>query len=130
MNTPSARLVVTRDTLNTVMEFDHVITVHADGTVTEPTDIYAPTLYESTLDSDAWEMLNGYSGQDNYSGPIMHDSEYIGGGMADDILSTPGTYVAVVSTYEPAEHETEPCDVECNHETYVEGWAIARLIQR
>lgn len=46
----------------------------------------------------------------------MHNSEYIGGGMERDILSTPGYYVALVCYYFP---EEEGGDMES------EGWAVA-----
>lgn len=87
-------------TLSDVMEFEHVIRVHADGTITEPSGISAPDVYWSNgthdVQGNGWSLMNGYSGQYNYSGPVMHDSEFIGGRMADDILSTPGYYVAVI----------------------------------
>jgi hypothetical protein len=106
--------------LNEIMEFDHVVTVHADGTITDgPREIYAPELFDNQLDSDRWELLNGYSGQHGYSGPIMHNSEFIGGRMEDDIRSTPGTYVALVSNYPP--------DDDSDGELVSEGWAVARL---
>lgn len=101
---------VTRDNLNAVMEFDHVIEVHADGTVTDDTGLHAPELFDSEV-GDGWTLMDGYSGQDRYSGPIMHASESIGGSMADDILSNPGFYVALVDT--PAD-DSEP-----------DGWAVA-----
>jgi hypothetical protein len=93
---------VTPDTLNEIMEFDHVIRVHADGTVTAEEGTYAPELHTSDdgeiyVFEEGWTLLTGYSGQDRYSGPGMHPSEYIGGRMATDILSTPGVYVAVYS---------------------------------
>lgn len=92
------------DKLNDLMQFDHVIEVHEDGTVTEPSGIYAPDVYDHDTDNpavegfrdDKWELLNGFSGQYSYSGPVMHPSEYIGGGLARYILETPGIYVAVV----------------------------------
>jgi hypothetical protein len=83
------------------MEFDHVVRVHDDGSVTNELGVYAPELYEGELPMDSkWELLDGYSGQDRYAGPIMHDSEFIGGQMERDILENPGVYVAIVSTYE------------------------------
>ena len=95
-------------TLNDVMEFDHVIQVDEFGTVTDAPGLYAPEVYV-ICDSDgqmidgphiggrgSWEFMDGYSGQDRYSGPIMHASEFIGGRMERDILATPGTYVVVV----------------------------------
>lgn len=106
----------TRDTLNSVMEFDHVIHVHDDGTVTEPRGVWAPELRDGKLSSGhpkvkGWALMGGYSGQYGYSGPIMHSAESIGGRLADDILSTPGLYVSLVDC--PTD-DTEP-----------DGWAVA-----
>lgn len=113
------------DDLDKVMEFDHVIRVHEDGTVSEPDGFWAPNLLDYELDTKGWTLFtHGYSGQWNYSGPVMHDSEYIGGDLATDILSNPGLYVAVVC------YHTCECDGEDHHEeeceTTTEGWAIAR----
>lgn len=119
---------VDRDNLNDVMEFDRVICVHADGTVTHVEE-YAPELCDGELSSgSAWSLMTGYTGQYGYRGPIMHESEYIGGRMADDILSTPGLYVALVSRVStPADGCTfcesdTPCD---NHS--IDGWAVAYI---
>lgn len=122
---------VNRDNLNDVMEMDHVIQVHEDGTVTEPdTDYFEPEVWTSDADQlnptvsnmrgARWELLNGFSGQWMYRGPIMHPSEYIGGGLADHILTTPGIYVAVVVT--DADVDTD------SGEDNAVGWAVARLI--
>lgn len=111
---------VTRDNLNSVMEFDHVIRVQGDGTVTdaEP-DVWAPNLYDGELESSSkWALMKGWSGQDRYFGPIMHDSEYIGGRMADAILETPGLYVAIVCYY-LGDAEADEIDSE--------GWAVAYI---
>lgn len=107
-------------TLNDIMEFDQVIRVHEDGTITNEDGVYAPSLYEGELDSPGWKLLDGYSAQDHYSGPIMHDSEFIGGPMEDDIRSTPGVYVAIVSYYFPEKPDED---------LGVEGWAVARQIE-
>lgn len=108
--------------LNDRMEFDHVIRVHADGSVTDEPGTYAPEVYMdsdlSTEVPDGWVLLNGYSGQDSYSGPVMHASEFIGGGMESDILAEPGVYVAVVVTALDAEDD----------EDNVAGWAVARKV--
>lgn len=107
MSTP-----ITPDNLNAVMEFDHVIIVEEGGIVhTEQTGEHAPDLLDGELSDSAWSLLNGYSGQYGYSGPIMHPSEFVGGRMADDILSAPGFYV-VIADY-PGDGE-EP-----------DGWAVA-----
>jgi len=98
--------------LNNVMEFDHVIEVHVDGSVTDaPTGIWGPELCDGELlqggtAGTGWTLMNGYSGQYNYRGPIMHASEFIGGKMAHDILSEPGFYVALTDN--------------------ADGWAVAR----
>lgn len=96
--------------LSDAMEFDHVIRIDDKGNIGEATDVYAPSLFEDELDDESWELMNGYSGQSGYSGPIMHNSELIGGSLERDILARPGLYVAIVSCYE---------------DDYAEGWAIA-----
>jgi len=101
--------------LEDMMEFDHVIRVHEDGTISEPEGFWAPEFYDSRCFDKSWTMLTGYSGQYSYSGPVMHDSEYIGGGLAEDMLDRPGVYVAVTHTYSG---ESEGEDVQ-------EGWGIA-----
>lgn len=83
--------------LSNVMEFDHVIEVLPGWRVTSRHDLHAPSLYDDDLDTPGWTLMDGYSGQYGYSGPLMHQSEFIGGGMARDILDTPGVYVALVS---------------------------------
>lgn len=105
--------------LNDRMSFDHVIEVRADGSITDRADIYAPECCDdgrAGIDyagAKGWTALDGYSGQDRYSGPIMHASEYIGGRMAADIASEPGIYVAVViSDLDDDEHPS--------------GWAVLR----
>lgn len=108
-------LDVTADNLNSVMEFDHVIQVHADGSVTDA-QVPAPTLYDEELsqpNSTQWTLLAGYTGQYGYNGPLMHASEYIGGGLARDILAQPGYYVALV------EYPTDGGEPD--------GWAVARM---
>jgi hypothetical protein len=94
---------LTRRTLSDVMEFDHPIQVHADGTVTDgPAGVYAPDLYDEELSDEAWEFAShGYTGQHGYRGPILHNSEYIGGGLERDILATPGVYAAVAAYWSP-----------------------------
>jgi hypothetical protein len=105
---------ITADNLDAVMEFDHVIQVHQDGSVTDAPDIHAPDLHDDELQQRGteWTLMNGYSGQHGYSGPTMHVSEYIGGDLARDILAEPGYYVALVNyPHDGGE---------------LEGWAVAR----
>jgi hypothetical protein len=108
------------------MEFDRVIQVIADGTVVECPDLHAPEVHvyeqaDGTWDDDSAELgdwhyfTTGYSGQDRYNGPHMHSSEYIGGRLARDILSTPGIYAAVAIYGVPLD-DTEDMDAD--------SWAV------
>lgn len=122
-----------RGSLSELMDFDHVIHVHGDGTVTEPRDVYAPDCNDGAVEGD-WSLLTGFSGQYRYSGPIMHPSELIAGGIARYILENPGTYVAVVAYYmcerdDHAAHDSGDCD-ECEgFGDTAEGWAIAYQVE-
>lgn len=126
-------------TLNDAMEFDHVIQVHADGTVTDgPAGIYAPEM-EDDYDYDGgsfiyshgasereWSPMYGYSGQYGYSGPIMHASEFIGGRMADDILAEPGLYVVVIVP--GGCDDSDDCTDGCTCEPEPAGWVVLRSV--
>ena len=96
---------IARHGLNYVMEFDHVIQVHADGSVTD-TGVYAPEMTgdsatgTASLDSDDWTIMSdGYTSQQG-GGNVMHNCESIGAGLERDILATPGFYVAVYCTWD------------------------------
>jgi hypothetical protein len=104
---------VTPDNLSQEMDFDHVIRVDENGNVTYP-DINTPELFDDEV-SSGWTLLDGYSGQYMYSGPIMHSSEFIGGRMAKDILTTPGIYVALVNYL--SDNEIDDA---------IDGWAVAK----
>jgi hypothetical protein len=119
--------------LNSIMEFDHPVRVHADGTVTDAgPDFWAP---ETDVDTDGngsilaeheqalcesvkrqgWSLYTtGYTQQYSYRGPIMHTSEFIGGRLAMDILADPGVYVSVVVSTDE------------NGDDNVAGWAVAK----
>lgn len=124
-------------TLSEAMEFDHPVRVLADGTVTEPTNapylqgvyVYPPTAGghgEIQVIPSNWQLMNGYSGQQGYRGPVMHSSEFIGGRMADDILSEPGIYVATTAHGVDSECDSEECNgdgtPDCNHGDH--GWVV------
>jgi len=107
--------------LSDIMEFDHVIEVDQNGDTHDRSDIYAPGLHDGDLESSRWSLLDGFSRQDRYSGPMMHASEYVGGGLERHILRTPGIYVTLV--------DYPICDDDCQ---YCEGegcepdqWAVA-----
>lgn len=117
---------VTAAELNGVMDIDHVIEVLPTGHVRPRADIYAPTLHQEEIESGAgWEPIRGYSGQyfptaeGRAKNFIMHNSEFIGGRLADDILSRPGIYVVVVATWDPDEEDDDD-----DGETLIEGWAV------
>lgn len=113
--------VVTAEDVNSKVEFDspfRIVGQLQDGrTVIENplANVYAPevVLYtdkdhngvgEEEIDNVAWnkpqktwEAVNGYSGQQGYSGPTMHASEFLGGGMADDVVADTGAVYVVVA---------------------------------
>jgi hypothetical protein len=113
--------------LNDQMSFDHVVRVYPDGFVIEAEGMYAPE-FEIEVDKNGqivvhgeremrkqlrkqgWDVLTGFTGQYGYNGCIMHDSEYIGGGLEKHIRETPGYYVA--------------CAVRCSDGEYA-GWLVA-----
>lgn len=98
-------------------EFDSVYEVR-DGQTFARLDLHAPSLYDGEV-GGPWELMNGYSGQDRYAGPIMHPSEFIGGRLERDILENDGVYVSLVNYYTP-----EDADDDDN----VDGWAVARMV--
>lgn len=138
--------------LSLLMDFDRPITVGADGVARNehPADVYAPTaLHDGPADvlldgrpwreHGDWELLTGYTGQYGYNGAVMHASEFIGGGLARDILATPGVYVAVAVECEPDDDDGDrwPGDSpEARQADYEDGtwrpepagWAVARWI--
>jgi len=115
---------ITPDNLNAVMEFHHVIRVNEDLTIDEHVDLFAPDLEQNEVEEGKWEesmydtewsLLSGFSGQDRYTGPMMHESEYIGGGLAAHILATPGYWVAIYPTVTDIDGE----------ELVEDSWAVA-----
>lgn len=112
------------DTLDSLMQMDHVIRVDADGLVHDDVrDSYAPEISMQTdddgsilaehdaelivdLERQGWTVETGWTGQHgNHKGnPVMHTSEFIGGSLAEHILTTPGQWVAC-----SVEVESEEC---------------------
>lgn len=123
-------------TLNDHMEFGHVVYSDGRGNVesrncTPSGPVWAPEPYVDldengqmiSLDPnevhglDDWTLLDGFSGQYRYSGPIMHSSEFVGGALEKHIRNTPGYYAAViVRGIGP-----DPDDIEDD----IVGWAVA-----
>lgn len=129
---------VTVENLNANMEFYHIIRVDASGNVTDSPDrtytegwvsMYLVNVETYHWEDDfnlpeGWSLMDGYSGQHGYSGPVMHSSEFIGGGMARTILETPGDYVAL-----PVEsdcgYKMDNCDPEIGCDCEPAGWVVA-----
>jgi hypothetical protein len=109
------------------VEFESPFEVTEDGRVIPAHGVYAPELFDEELSpAGTWDFITGYSGQDRYSGPIMHNSEYLGGGMARDTLGWPGTYCLVAAYWSCDDSCTDPAICEAEH-PYQEGWALVRL---
>lgn len=119
----------TADQLSDAMEIDHVIRVLEGHTIDTSPDsgLYAPTMLDDALDSEEWTLITGRSGQYGYDGPTFHNSEYIGGGLADYILDFPGYYVAILSDHSPQTPEDEAQD-EAGEYDGIEGWGIAHQL--
>lgn len=114
--------------LDALMDFDHVVRSDGNGNVVSAHHEWAPTAYvdcdaegnildlhpSAIVIDDGWHLMNGYSGQDGYSGPLMHSSEFIGGQMARDIYETPGLYCTIIVNCLGAD----------DPET-IAGWAVA-----
>src|SRR5699024_11906394 len=86
--------------LNAMVEWDSAFRVNPNGTGDTGVESAAAnslmTIAENTCADefdDVPEAVTGHSGQHGYSGPIMHPSEQLGGGMASDVLDSPGTYM-------------------------------------
>jgi hypothetical protein len=102
MTNNTNRRPITADDLNTAMDFDHVIELHDDSTISDVDGLYAPDVLidhgddaDVTIEGEGWTALSGHTGQYGYNGAVMHVSEFIGGGLASYLLETPGVYVVV-----------------------------------
>ena len=124
-------------TLNDIMEFDHIIRVNTDGPIDEDLDMSVgdtgsyfdlnvgtdgTDLFEM---SEGWELLSGFTGQYGYNGPVMHASEFIGGGLERHIVETPGYYVALVVEGRCDYDGSTDCTPESGCDCEPAGWATA-----
>lgn len=114
-------------------DFDHVWYLDEYGSVADaPGNIWAPSVFNcDTNDVDidgrgVWECVTGMTGQYSYHGAVMHASEYIGGGMAEEVahIADRGdgerVYFAVVAVeVYPDEEDEEPEPA---------GWTIAYTV--
>jgi hypothetical protein len=137
-----------------LMGFDHVVAVMPDGRVIDTDegfnhlDVHAPEVvidYDGpfaeaqiskehddamveNLREQGWEVLSGYSGQYQYAGPIMHASEFIGGGLEERIREEPGYWVALTVDIHPSEDDPEHEENGGSGESDYVGWIVARKI--
>lgn len=126
-------VIVDRDNLDNAIGFDMPFNLSLRDdtgrvTLSRADGIYAPEVVELdplhgllvdsyVIDRSPWRAVSGHSNQHGYGGPIMHASEFIGGGMADYLLSTADdcpTYV--VCEVAVTEHD-DGCWDDC------EGWS-------
>lgn len=126
-------VIVDRDSLDSAIGFDMPfgLSLRDDSgrvTLSRADDIYAPEQVELdpefgllvdsyVIDRSPWRAVSGHSGQQGYAGPIMHASESITGGMADDLLSTADD----CPTYVVCEVAVTECDDGCWDDC--EGWS-------
>jgi len=115
--------------LNELMSFGHVVRSDGAGTVIEAGEVAGPEILmvdidkngqaddpDLTWDWSEWTLLRGFTGQYGYHGPIMHESEFIGGGLERHIRENAGYYVAVIVDGYPPDDNAESVPV---------GWAVA-----
>lgn len=109
------------------MAFDHVFTLHPDGSITEPEGVWAPSVYDDPhadimIDDDGWHAITGLTGQDRYHGAVMHASEYVGFGVAGVMwqmaidAEEPVTFTLVTVECLPDDDDDDPPEPA--------GWAI------
>ena len=103
-------------------DFDHPFRVTESGHIVDDvTGIYAPDVLDDAFEGP-WEAVTGYSGQDSYAGPVMHNSEYSWRrDAAGDMLGDPGIYVQVPCYWSEAEDEEGPS---------TEGWMLLKYSER
>lgn len=129
--------------LNKVMEFDHVICVALDGTVTDADGMHAPEIYieysgpftDAQISDDqerdmiayvkaqGWDVLAGWAMGGGLA--LMHSSQFIGGNLADHIRETPGHWVACPVELHPDADDPEHEDNGGTGETDPAGWILA-----
>lgn len=108
------------------IEFDHPFTLRPDGAITDAPGVWAPSVYHDDaadihIDGAGWRALTGMTGQDRYHGAVMHQSEYIGKGIADHLQELandePQTFVVVAVECDPSDDDPDPEPA---------GWAILK----
>jgi hypothetical protein len=113
--------------LNGWVEFDSPFEVDGEGNVRQKWELYVPSYFDDEIDGSGWETWSqGYTGQYSYQGPVMHNSEYLGGRMASDLLAEPGVYVLTPAHWRPTiEDEADP-DFNIDNYDDIEGWVVLK----
>ena len=131
--------------LSEAMEFDHVLEVLPDGTWRDaPDGLYAPDAVDvdnMAVTLEGWDLpLSGFTGQYGYTGPWLHNSEIIEGGVEHHVLEHPGYWVAIYGQHTCEEcgdsgigwdlnGEETDCPLiatgECEPGGTIEGWTLA-----
>lgn len=108
--------------LNRWVEFDSPFEVDGEGGVRYRWELHVPSYFDDEIDGSDWETWSqGYTGQYGYSGPVMHNSEYLGGRMASDLLADPGTYVVTAATWTHIDEDNND-----DEPYFVEGWVVLK----
>lgn len=130
--------IFTADELDTAIPLDSGFIVNDDGTI-EDSGNFAPEVRGVNGPEDPeifvlepWEFFSrGYTGQHGYSGPEMHQSEFLGGSLARDILITPGEYALCPVIYDCDEDFCgdlwEDGESSCG-DIHAESWVVLRRI--
>lgn len=96
--------------------------IGGSGTVDSPSFTPGEDINLGDIGMGEWDNLSSqYTGQ--HGAPnSMHDSEYLGGGMAEEIANTPGEYAMPYITWY-CETDCE-CEDDESHDQDIEGWLI------
>lgn len=123
---------MTMPPLNELMEFDRVLQVTPKGILIYRPDVNIYADLNVTKDgtdefelSEGWTLLTGFTGQHGYNGPVMHPSEFVGGGLERHIRETPGYYVVLIVEGRCDYDGSTECDPEVGCSCEPAGWAIA-----
>lgn len=107
------------------LEFGMTVLTRGDGTYSSGFNYELPNWIDlaevdfndlSEWRCGEWRLLNGWSGQHDYSGPVFHPSEHVSGGLEEYMLSQRAEWCAL--TVEDVATEDDPCPEPV-------GWVIA-----
>lgn len=137
---------VTADNLTNEIDFDLAFISDGNGDITNAPNVDTPRVENSDtediyIESSDWEAFSvGYTGQYSYNGAVMHASEQLTGGLAEDILSTPGTYVVTAVEFECEDGECYMACIDVDSESEAKrlrmtngcdcepaGWTVLKL---